>query len=84
MTFQDYLKGYLYKGGFFEDMAEKVVERIKADPANEPMLGRWEDHTEGYPPEMLAVMRVSANRHAVEWIDENLPAAWFRGVFAND
>lgn len=84
MTLKQYLNNYLYNNGMFEDMAEQVVERVISDPANESMLGRWDDHTEGYPPEFLVVLRMSANLHAVKWIDENLPKAWFRSVFAGE
>lgn len=32
---------------------------------------------------MLRVIILDANRAAVEWIDENLPNAFFRPMFAN-
>jgi len=83
MTFREWGRKYLEERGMFEQQARIVLEDMEADPANEAMAGRWKDHIEGYPTSMLAVMAVALNRAAVEWIDANLPKAWYRPMFAN-
>lgn len=82
MTFESKAIEYLYQNGMFEDQAKAVVEIAKAAPENEPMKGRWQDDIEGYPPTMLQVLALSLDSAAVEWIDANLPHAWFRPMFA--
>ena len=82
MTFEDKVKEMLVENGMFDNMADAVLEAVKTDEANEAMADRWQDDIESYPSVMLAVLWVSTERHAVEWIDANLPMAWFRPLFA--
>ena len=84
MTFEQYAKKYLFENGMFEEQAAQVVEMAKKDEANESMKNRWGDDVEGYPPDMLSILRVSLNDTAVRWIDENQPKAWYRPMFANN
>lgn len=46
------------------------------------MLG-WDDTVDGYPPQLLAVLWLGVRRAAVDWIDENLPKAWYRPMFVD-
>lgn len=50
MTLQEKMKSMLTERGMFDDMADEVLERVKAAPENEAMIGRWHDDIEGYPP----------------------------------
>jgi hypothetical protein len=48
MTIHEYLVRYLCERGMFKDQADAVFSRLQT--LNEPMEGRWEDDTQGYPP----------------------------------
>ena len=79
MTFEEKVKEYLVGNGMFDNQAEAVLQRMKA--GDDVMLHRWSDDTSEYPDVMLNVILLSARRHALDWIDENIPQAWFRGCF---
>ena len=83
MTFEKLAYDHLFNNGMFENDAKKVIELAKKDEVlGDAMKGRWSDDTEGYPPFMKNVFIVSLNSVAVKYIDENMPKAWFRPVFA--
>lgn len=81
MTFRDKAKEILKARGMSENQAEAVMERVEAAPENDVMRGRWNDHVEGYPPQMFNVLGYTVRRHALEYIEENCPAAWFKSMF---
>ena len=81
MTFEEKIKGLLVSNGMFDYMADEVMERIKADEAHQSMQGRWKDDVDGYPTQLFSVVWEIAKHHALEYIDENLPLAWFRPMF---
>jgi hypothetical protein len=82
MSIEKVITEKLINNGLFPDDAAKVVEAMKADPANEAMASRWNDDPEGYPPQIMALVWFSAKQHALEWIDANCPKAWYRAVFS--
>jgi len=84
MTFEEAVKNMLYNCGMFERQAEAVSKAMKADEANAAMKDRWNDNIEDYPPVMMALMWMSAKQHALQYIDENCPNAWFRPLFAEN
>ena len=81
MTFSEKIKSMLTQCGMFDDMAEKVLEMVKADPANEVMKNRWNDRVSDYPQVMENIMWLAAKKSALEYIEENCPNAWFKPVF---
>ena len=81
MTFETKLISMLVERGFFDNDAKQVMEEVKAHKTSESMTGRWDDDMEGYPPQMLAVLWVSAEISALDWIKANKPKAWFRPLF---
>ena len=81
-TIEEKLKQMLIDKGLFEDMAEEIMQQVKADDINAVMTNRWGEPVEGYPGSVLAVLWISTRDTALEWIDENLPNAWFRPLFA--
>lgn len=81
MTLEEKLRQLLVEHGLFESQADAVIQSVKADDANEAMLGRWGDAVDDYPPQMLAMLWLSTKRHALSYIDANLPLAWFRPLF---
>ena len=82
MTIKEYLSKALEDRGMFPHQAVEVVAGVVE--ATTEMAGRWDDDTEGYPPQMLAVLWYSVDRAALKWIDENLPKAWFRPMFVKE
>ena len=80
------IKGVLIKmlvsNGMFAKQAQAVFARFQASDVSEPMDGRWDDPTEGYPLQMLAILRMGIRQEALRYIDETCPKAWFRPMFA--
>jgi hypothetical protein len=81
-TFEQWSVRYLVDRGMFENQAAQVFQSVKSDEVNAPMAKRWNDTIDGYPPVMLNVLALGLNRAATQWIDANLPNAWYRPVFA--
>ena len=85
MTIEDKIKEMLVSKGMWDNQADAVLAQMKVDDENgfvHPMKGWWTDDVEGYPNSLLAVLFVTADRVALQWIDENKPKAWFRPMFA--
>lgn len=84
MTIEERLIEMCVDCGMFDTQAKEVLDRVKADKVNEPMKQRWNDAPEDYPEILFNVIWINTKQHALEWIDENLPQAWFRPMFASD
>ena len=84
MTIREWCEDYCYQRGMFRDQAKAVVDRFAADPRGETMRGRWDDDVTGYPKGFAIVMGIAVSSMAVAWIDENLPRAWYRPMFAGE
>ena len=84
MTIEEKLVEMLIENGMFDTQAKEVMELIKSDEANETMQGRWRDAPGDYPEVMLAVLWLSTRIKALEWIDENVPQAWYRPMFVEE
>lgn len=82
MTIKSKIKSMLVNHGLFEDMADKIMQKIIDDPANAVMAGRWEDDADGYPTMLMAILWSSAKREALSFIDAECPQHWARAVFA--
>lgn len=82
MTIEEKLVDMLYNHGLFKHQAVEIIERVKADEVNKSMMGRWQDQMDGYPSQLLAGLWLSVEDHALQWIDENCPQAWYRPIFA--
>lgn len=83
MIIRDALEKRLFDNGMFEGDARAVLYAAMAAPENQAMEGRWTESVDAYPPQLLAVLWVSVQAHAVRWIDEHQPQAWYRAVFAD-
>ncbi len=81
MTFEEWAVNYLEKRGLQGWQAKAVLETVKAAKENEAMAKRWKDDIAGYPDVMLNVMALTLRRYALEWIVENVPEVWCRGMF---
>ena len=80
MTFEETIQQKLEENGMWSAQAQAVIAAYKADSANDAM-DRWSDDVEGYPIAMLAVLWMSVQHTALEWIDTNKPLAWYRPMF---
>lgn len=45
------------------------------------MADRWDDHTEGYPTQMIAAVWMSVKNVGREWLAENRPRHFARRLF---
>lgn len=81
MTFTQYLTDHLTNHGLWPNEAGAVIDQWLETPPGEPMQGRMSDHTQGYPDAMMAVLMLSINSAAVQWIDANKPKHFARPMF---
>jgi len=81
MTIEEKLNSMLVENGMFDSQAAAVIERVKADEANEPMASRWKDDISDYPPQLLAVLWLTVRRIALAYIEETCPLVWFKPMF---
>ena len=77
MTFRGYATSYCDERGMFPEQAEAVIGRISG-----PMASRLDEHIDGYPSSIAVLFAMEVNRAAMEYIDESMPQAWFRPLFA--
>ena len=84
MTIEEKLIEMLINNGMDDVQAKQVMERVKAAKANAAMTQRWSDAVEDCPEDLFKPLWISTEDHALEWIDANLPLAWFRPMFASD
>lgn len=79
MTFREWAKDWLERRGMFGDQADTVVATITSQ--KDSMSDRWDDQAETYPPPIKRVIAIALTRHALDYIKENCPEAWFRAMF---
>jgi hypothetical protein len=82
MTFRQQFASELEGNGMFPDQAARVLVRYLDGPLGQSMLGRFDDEVSAYPPAIVGVVRMGIKQVALEYIDETMPEAWFRPVFA--
>lgn len=83
MTNKEKCINYLVGKGMFESQAEEVFQR--ALPLMEQGSEiRWDEDADHYPPTLFAIWRMILDKKALEWIDENLPRAFYRPMFTPD
>lgn len=81
MTFYEYCIEYLRKNRMWEKQASAVMGRVVSATENSSLVELWDSDIDGDPLETRAALMAMLNRYALEWIDENLPPAWFRPMF---
>ena len=80
-TVEEHMLCYLVKNGFFAKDAYVVLDEYKKDCPE--MEGRWNDLISDYPSGFIVVIRVGINSVALEYIEKNIPKAWFKSLFEN-
>lgn len=73
---------YLTERGMLEQQAQAVLEIVKG--RNEAMDGLWEHAPSDYPEILIRAILLDTRKAAIEWIDANLPQAFFRPMFTNE
>jgi len=81
MTIRGWAVQYCVERGMFEHEAKTVVDLVINDPENNILKGRWHESTDGYDSTVLNGLALSINRHALRWIDESAPRAWYKSMF---
>jgi len=81
MTFEQYIRKQLDEAALFPEDVEAVIKRIKDAPENKVMENLWHRDLEGYPATMQKLAEVTMKRHALLWIEETCPDAWFKVCF---
>ncbi len=74
MTIEEHFREYLISSGMFPSDTAAILESCKNDSVL--FLGmehRWHDDTSGYPAQLLARLRITINRKALEYIDAQCP-----------
>ena len=84
MTFEQWAVKYLEDNGLWPDEAKAVFEAMKSSKASNGMEGVWHRSIDGYPTQMRAVLALSLNRHALEYIDEHKPLHFARPMFTGE
>lgn len=81
MSIKDYLTKELTKRGLWPEEAASVVEKV--EQGNDAMVGRWNDDTNEYPKELLAVLAIDAYDTARNWLTENKPRHFALTMFSH-
>jgi hypothetical protein len=80
-TIRGKLAEYLTKCGLDPDVADEIINTYRA--YDECRDVKFEDATEGYPPQLLAALKYGVRQEAVKWIDANQPKHFARAFFVS-
>lgn len=83
MTIEQCLTQYLDDRGLWPNETKAVMAEFRASDPAKPMTGRWNDQVDEYPSDLRAILAVSLNHTAVEWIDKHAPKHWARVMFTS-
>jgi hypothetical protein len=85
MTLKEHAIKFLeVRGIILAEWREEIFERVKTAPENEAMVGRWGDLVENHSALVLNGIENTVCEHAIAWIDENKPRAFFRKLFVRN
>ena len=74
----------LTKNGMSNSQAEAVLEQARPQLEVDGYRMTWNSPADEYPPPFYLVVELVLRNNALEWIDANLPKAWFRPMFTLD
>ena len=83
MTIRQWAEKYCLDRGMSPDEANHVIDRVVADPGAVPLRDAWGQEASGYPKIVLAPLAAYVRRHAIRWIEENAPEAFYRSNFGS-
>lgn len=84
MTVKENLLRNLIDRGLFPNQAAAIFQRALPELEPDDYRTTWDSDESAYPNAMYAIWLLVLDRHALAWIDENAPHAWFRPMFTPD
>jgi len=78
-TIRGKLAEFLTKCGLDPAVADEIIDAYRE--REECQEVRFEDPTEGYPPQLLNMVKRGVRAEAVKWIDANQPSHFARAFF---
>jgi len=78
-TTEQRIRAFLEERGLFGSQTDAVIQRVKAVP--EVATLSFNDRDDAYPKAMLAVLFLTAQRCAIEWMDAECPQHFARSLF---
>lgn len=83
MTFEERIKLELVGNGLFDSQADEVLSLAKNEKTLDSMKDVWQKDVDQYPESVLVTTWITVKCVALDWIDTNLPQAFFRPLFAD-
>ena len=80
-TIEDRGIDYLITKGMSMNQAKAVMTMVVQAKENDVMKDRWDEPAYAYPSSILNLMFISCNRYALQYINDNIPQAWFKPMF---
>jgi hypothetical protein len=80
-TVEGYFIEQLCQNGMFPEQAVGVMELARERFETQSLGIKWKSSYKDYPEVILPVLWVGIQTAALEWIDKNIPKAWFRPMF---
>lgn len=82
-TVQELFASKLIQLGFSEKQAESALDKGKAylDALSDDYKIKWNYSYTHYEERLLNVMFLTMRPAILQWIDDNIPMAWFRPIF---
>lgn len=84
MTFKESMTYTLVGMGMFDSHADQVIKEYMEDESAESMIGRWDHDMKDYPQNIQSVVWIGVKHFASEWIERNMPQAWYKPMFKPD
>lgn len=84
MTIEEKIRQRLDERGVWGDHQDAIVEASKQSVKLEAMKDRWQEDVDGHFSATIAATWLSVCYVALDWIDENLPQAFFRPLIAGE
>lgn len=81
MTIEQELKNMLMNNAVPSSHTDAIINKAKETESFELMEGRWGDSSGYYNQQFKDLVWSSLRQVALEYIDENIPKAWFRPAF---
>ena len=83
MTTREKLENMLFNMGLFEEQAKSIID--ESIPELEKLTGGYkitfESPANEYPDMLFDVWFITVKKVAKNWIEKNIPMAWFRPMF---
>ena len=82
ITVRQKFESVLVERGMFPEQA-KTVMNLAITEIDSSGIGQitWNRPADEYPSSIYAVLMLTVEKVALEWIDANMPMAWFRPMF---